>query len=189
GCQWLMRVLSDNGRPDVAYTIATQKTYPSWGYMIENGATTIWELWNGNTADPAMNSHNHLMLVGDLAVWFYEYLAGIKCDPQHPGFKHIIFQPVPVGDLTHAQASYKSIHGLIESKWQIENGHWHMNITVPVNTTATVYIPTSDPDQVRESERPVGEAESVIFVGVENKAAVFGVQSGKYKFTAPFVKK
>ena len=90
GGQWLNRVLSDNGRPDVAYTLASQKTYPSWGYMIEQGATTIWELWNGDTADPAMNSRNHVMLVGDLGIWFYEYVAGIRPDPEHPGFERFI---------------------------------------------------------------------------------------------------
>ena len=94
-----MRVLTANGRPDLAYTIATQKTYPSWGYMVEKGATTIWELWNGDTADPAMNSGNHVMLVGDLGIWLYENLAGIKPDPEQPGFKHIIMRPEPVGDL------------------------------------------------------------------------------------------
>ena len=78
-----MRVLSDNGRPDLAYGMACKTEYPSWGYMIANGATTIWELWNGNTADPAMNSHNHVMLVGDLNLWFHEYLAGIR--PGQPG--------------------------------------------------------------------------------------------------------
>ncbi len=91
-----MRALSDNGRPDVAYTIATQKTYPGWGYMVEKGATTIWELWNGDTADPAMNSGNHVMLVGDLGIWLYEYLAGIRPDPEQPGFKHILIRPFPV---------------------------------------------------------------------------------------------
>ena len=76
-----MRTLSDNGRPDLALTIATQKTYPGWGYMVEKGATTVWELWNGDTADPAMNSGNHVMQIGDLGVWMYEYLAGIRSDP------------------------------------------------------------------------------------------------------------
>ena len=90
-----MRVLSDHGRADLAYTIASQKTYPSWGYMVQKGATTIWELWNGDTADPAMNSGNHVMLVGDLLIWLKEYVAGIKPDPDQPGFKHIIMRPKP----------------------------------------------------------------------------------------------
>ena len=99
GAQFVNRLLSDEGRIDLPYAFATHTDFPSWGYMIEKGATTIWELWNGDTADPAMNSGNHVMLVGDLAIWFFEYLAGIKADPENPGFKHIIMRPHVVGDL------------------------------------------------------------------------------------------
>ena len=94
-----------------------KKIIPSWGYMIEHGATTIWELWNGNTADPTMNSGNHVMLVGDLVIWLYEDLAGIKSDPAAPGFKHIIMKPTPVGDLTFVKATHNSPYGLISSEW------------------------------------------------------------------------
>ena len=87
GAQWLMRTLSDNGRADLAFTITTQKTYPGWGYMVEKGATTVWELWNGDTADPAMNSGNHVMQIGDLGLWMYEYLAGIRTDPRTAGIQ------------------------------------------------------------------------------------------------------
>ena len=87
GIQWLMRALTNNGRSDLAWKIASCKTYPSWGYMAENGSTTIWELWNGNTAAPDMNSYNHVMLLGDLIVWYYENLAGIKSNPEKPGYQ------------------------------------------------------------------------------------------------------
>ena len=83
--------------------------------MIEKGATTIWELWNGDTADPAMNSGNHVMQIGDLGVWMYEYLAGIRPDPDKPGFQHVIIRPYPVGDLTFVKASHQSMYGLIAS--------------------------------------------------------------------------
>ena len=89
-------MLSDNGRPDLALRIATQKDYPGWGYMVGKGATTIWELWNGDTADPAMNSGNHVMLIGDLLPWMYEYLAGIRPDPAAPGYRRIVLKPVPL---------------------------------------------------------------------------------------------
>ena len=85
GCQWLMRTLNQNGRPDLAYTILTRNTYPSIGYMIKKGATTIWELWNGDTGDPSMNSQNHVMLTGDIIPWMYEDLAGIKSDEKSTG--------------------------------------------------------------------------------------------------------
>ncbi|MBN1490857.1 MAG: family 78 glycoside hydrolase catalytic domain [Phycisphaerae bacterium] len=187
GGQWLMRVLSDNGRPDVAYTIATQTAYPSWGYMIEKDATTIWELWNGDTANPAMNSHNHLMLVGDLCVWFYEYLGGIQSDPEQPGFKHIVMRPVPTGDLTHAKASHNSMHGRIVSDWRIvDETTFTWNITVPANTTATVYIPTSDPAKVTEGGIAAEKATGVKFLRTEEDRAVYQVGSGDYAFSAPF---
>ena len=120
GAQWLMRTLSDNGRSDLAYEIATQKTYPGWGYMVEKGATTIWELWNGDTADPAMNSGNHVMQIGDLAVWMYEYLAGIRSDPENPGFRHAIIHPLSRGrsDLRKGFASKPlwSAYQLLEAR-------------------------------------------------------------------------
>ena len=80
-----MRGLTDYGSTDMAYTLASNTTYPSWGYMVANGATTIWELWNGNTANPGMNSQNHVMLLGDLLIWYYENLAGIRSRQNRSG--------------------------------------------------------------------------------------------------------
>jgi len=80
GGQWLMRTLTETGHADVAYVLAAQKSYPGWGYMVEHGATTIWELWNGDHGDPGMNSGNHVMLLGDLIIWYYQHLAGIQAD-------------------------------------------------------------------------------------------------------------
>ena len=87
GGQWLNRVLTAGGRADLAYGFATTREYPSWGYMVAKDATTVWELWNGDTADPAMNSGNHVMLVGDLVIWLYENLAGIQTDPRAAGLQ------------------------------------------------------------------------------------------------------
>ncbi|NIA31840.1 MAG: family 78 glycoside hydrolase catalytic domain, partial [Actinobacteria bacterium] len=143
GCQWLMRVLTNNGRPDIAYTLAAQNTYPSWGYMVGHGATTIWELWNGDTGDPAMNSHNHVMLLGDLIVWLYEDLAGIKADPEKPAFKHIVMRPQPVGDLQFVNADFHSMSGQVKSEWKIKNKKFHWNVSIPANTMAKVFIPAT----------------------------------------------
>ncbi len=118
GTQWLMRCLSDYKLPDLAYTLISDTTYPSWGYMVKNGATTIWELWNGNTAMPSMNSQNHVMLLGDLLVWMYENVAGIKSDDKTTAFKKIIMQPTPLDGLDFVNASYSSVHGLIKSSWK-----------------------------------------------------------------------
>ncbi len=182
GAQWLMRTLTENGRGDVAYQIATQRTYPGWGYMIEKGATTIWELWNGDTADPAMNSGNHVMQMGDLGVWMYEYMAGIRADPAKPGFANVVIHPYPVGDLSFVKASHRSMYGVIRSEWKRADGALELNITVPVNTTATVYVPASDAQTVTESGKPATTAQGVAFRSMENGYAVFAVESGTYSF-------
>jgi len=141
GIQHLMRGLTQHGGLELAYKIVTNDTYPSWGYMIKNGATTIWELWNGDTADPAMNSRNHVMLLGDLLIWFYENLAGIKNDSSDVAFKKIIMEPVFPEKLDYVNASYNSPYGTIESKWKRSGNKLAWDITIPANTTATVKLP------------------------------------------------
>jgi alpha-L-rhamnosidase len=174
GGQYLCRVLSENGRPDLVYTMASQKDYPSWGYMIENGATTIWELWNGSTADLTMNSGNHVMLIGDYVVWLYENVAGIKADPNQPGFKHIIMDPTPVEGLTYVKATHESPYGLISSEWRKVENQFNWQIEIPVNTTATVYVPANNlPKVLVDGAKPVR---------YENGRAVFELGSGKYYF-------
>ena len=139
GLQVMMRTLTEFGRPDLALKIASDDTYPSWGYMAANGATTIWELWNGNTADPAMNSGNHVMLLGDLIMWEYEYLAGIR--PLKPGFAEIELRPMPVKGLDYVDCSYDSVRGRISSSWKVEDGVFKWDIVVPKGIRAEVYIP------------------------------------------------
>lgn len=142
GVQWIMHTLSDMGRTDVAWLLATNKAYPSWGYMAENGATTTWELWNGNTASPKMNSGNHVMLLGDLVSWIYQDLGGINSDPDNPGYKHIILKPdFSVDEIDDISTSYKSIYGNIQSKWKKQNGMLHWQVEIPANTTATLHMP------------------------------------------------
>lgn len=184
GIQWLMRGLSDYGNTGLAYQIVTNRDYPSWGYMIENGATTIWELWNGNTANPAMNSHNHVMLLGDLIVWFYEYLAGIQNDPGSAGFKKIVMRPYLVKELDHVNAAYHSVRGLIKSSWHKHGEQIHWDITIPCNTTATVYIPASGKNRVMESGKKAASSDGVKFVRMDGKYAVFEIGSGSYSFLA-----
>jgi alpha-L-rhamnosidase len=184
GCQWLMRVLTNEGRPDVAYTLATQSTYPSWGYMVEQGATTIWELWNGDKGDPGMNSHNHVMLLGDLIIWFYENLAGIKTDPGKPAFSHLIMRPEVFEDLRFIESTYQSINGPVKSAWKTENKKFNWQISIPVNTTATVYIPAENEKQVKESNQPAATAEGVKFLHLENDRAVYEIKSGTYAFSS-----
>jgi alpha-L-rhamnosidase len=182
GGHYLMRVLSDNGRPDLAYRIATQTTYPSWGYMISKGATTIWELWNGDTADSGMNSRNIVMLIGDLDIWLHEYLAGIRPDPSDPGFKNIIIKPEAVAGLTWVKDGYDSIHGHISSEWHQARGKFDSQISIPANTSATVYLPAKDLQSVSEGGKSVEQSIGVKYLRQENSRVVLQVGSGNYNF-------
>ncbi|MGH2645666.1 MAG: alpha-L-rhamnosidase C-terminal domain-containing protein, partial [Chitinophagaceae bacterium] len=166
GTSWLMRVLTEYGRPDIAYDIVTNRTYPGWGYMVAEGATTIWELWNGNKANPRMSSRNHVMLLGDLIVWFYENLAGIKSDVQHPGFKKIVMKPVLIDSLKFVHASYHSIHGWIRSSWDKEEYHFKWNISIPGNTQAIIYIPAYKEKEITESGRNISSVKGIRFVNM-----------------------
>lgn len=142
GISWLMRFLSQNGYGEKAYRIATTTSYPGWGYMIANGATTIWELWNGNTANPSMNSANHVMMLGDFLPWTFECLAGIAPDEAAPGFKHVVMQPdFSISEINSVSASYPSIYGEIKSEWKREHNGLVWNIELPCNTTATIVLP------------------------------------------------
>jgi len=142
GIQHLMRTLTEHGRGDLALRLATNTTYPSWGYMVGKGATTIWELWNGDTGDPAMNSGNHVMLLGDLLLWEYEYLGGIRA--LEPGYSRIELKPYPIDGLDNVECSYRSVSGLIESNWKRTDDRFEWNILIPANTIAEVYLPTAD---------------------------------------------
>ena len=144
GIQHLMRGLTENGRIDLAMKLATNTDYPSWGYMAENGATTIWELWNGNTADIAMNSGNHVMLIGDLLIWEYGCLAGIQNADGSHGFRHIALKPVVPEKLEYVSGTYDSVYGLIKSSWRNLDGIFTWDFSIPANTSAQVDIPLGD---------------------------------------------
>jgi len=141
GIQWFLRMLSRYGRNDLAVKIAGNKTYPGWGYMVENGATTIWELWNGNTANPAMNSQNHVMLLGDLLIWLYEDQGGIKSDNKAVGFKHIEMAPDFFSGLDSVNAAFHSRYGLIKSRWIKKEGALVWHVQIPPGSTAAIQLP------------------------------------------------
>jgi alpha-L-rhamnosidase len=173
--------------------VATQKTYPSWGYFVEKGATTIWELWNGDIEGPEMNSGNHFAL-GSCGEWYYGYLAGIKPATEAPGFKKIIFSPMPAEGLKWAKASIKTTYGIVSSHWQKKGNTIEYNFNVPVNTTAEFYLPSlgKKVKSVKESEVFVFQNDKVIPAeGIEltktNKdETVFSLVSGKYHFVVEY---
>ncbi len=137
GTKYLFQALSNAGRNDIAYRIVNQKTFPGWGWMLANGATTMWEHWefSDNTY-----SHNHPMF-GSVSEWFYKGLAGIQPDPSGPGFKKFFIRPSVVGDLTWVKAHHDSMYGRIESNWKREGNKLTITVVVPPNTSATVFVP------------------------------------------------
>jgi alpha-L-rhamnosidase len=185
GMQWFMQTLTDAGCADVAYSIATQTTRPSWGYMVSKGATTIWERWDTDIQDGGMNGESQKILSGNLEAWLYQTLGGINYDPEHPGFKHIILHPRPVGDLTFVESSHRSLYGPIISNWKKEGGAFLWTVAVPPNTTATVYVPARDAASVTEGTQPAGQAVGVRFLRMDAGAAVYSVGSGTYSFRSP----
>jgi alpha-L-rhamnosidase len=186
----LLPALTRVNRSDLAYQLLAKTDYPSWGFEAGLGATTIFELWNSVNADgtvntnaDGMNSLNHANF-GACAEWFYRGILGL--DTLSPGFAKILINPQPGGDLTWAQAAYQSIQGPIASAWQLTNGTLTLNVTVPVNTTAEVHVPTTNAAAITESGVAASGAPGVISVGVSNGAAIYNVGSGSYSFSSPY---
>ena len=172
------------GRDDVAYRVLLQETYPSWLFPVKNGATTVWERWDGWTPEKgfqtiAMNSFNHYAF-GSVGEYLYRQVAGIDTDG--PGYHKIVIHPAVAAGLTHARAAYESAAGRIESAWRVDGGRFRLNVTVPPNTTATVYVPASAADQVTEGGAPAARSRGVSPLRSEDGAIVFRVGSGRYQF-------
>ncbi len=183
GTQWIMRTLSRLGRPDLALQLATTTSYPGWGYMVEHGATTIWELWNGNTAAPQMNSYNHVMMLGDLLIWYYENLAGIKSDEENkPGFKLIQMKPEFPNRLNHVKASYLSGYGLILSEWKKQEGMMTWKVRIPANTKARLWIPAESLTDITEGTQSCSAISEIKFIAKEGERIVLEIGSGEYRF-------
>lgn len=178
GTKFLLDILSSSGNIDLAYKIVNQKTFPGWGFMIENDATTLWEHWafSDNTY-----SHNHPMF-GSVSEWFYKWLGGIQPDPEAVGFDKIIIQPQLAAGLDWVNSEYNSVKGIIKSNWVIDNGVFKHQLTVPPNSTATLYLPADNPDKVMEGGEPVSDAEAVTFIKYEGGAAVYKIGSGEFFF-------
>jgi alpha-L-rhamnosidase len=163
-------VLRENNRNEVAYTIANQKTFPGWGFMLANGATTLWESW---APTGTVYSQNHPMF-GSVDEWFYRSLLGIN--PAAPGFKKMIIHPQPAGDLTWAKGSYQCMYGNIISDWKKSGNAFSLHVEIPANTTALVYVPCKENAVVREGTNKVTVAR------YQQGCAVVEVGSGEYFF-------
>jgi alpha-L-rhamnosidase len=161
GTPYLCHVLSRFGYDDLAYKLLLQDTYPSWLYPVKKGATTIWERWDGIKPDgnfqaSSMNSFNHYAY-GAIGDWMYRVMAGIDTDPDYPGYKKIIIKPHPGGKITYCKASLKTQYGMISVNWHIEDNKFKMDVVVPKNTTAAVFVPDADGKNYTEHDIKAGE--------------------------------
>jgi alpha-L-rhamnosidase len=188
GTPYLCHVLTRFGYDDVAYKLLFQKTYPSWLYPVTMGATTIWERWDGIKPDstfetPSMNSFNHYSY-GAIGDWMYRVVAGIDTYEDAPGYKHIKIHPHIGEGLTYANADLKTYYGTVSSHWKTDNGKVDMNVEVPTNTRATVYIPAGSIDSIKESDVALSSIKDAKVVGKEGGYVVLEIGSGKYHFVS-----
>jgi alpha-L-rhamnosidase len=175
GTQFFFEVLAENGLNDLAYAAISKKTMPSYGYWLEQGATTSWEHFE------KPGSGNHPMFGGGL-VWLYRKLAGMTADISAPGYRNILFSPMPVEDINWAAYSNLTNYGEAGIKWEREPGSFRMRIEVPVGSTAIVYVPASKVRNVRENGLKTKKVKSISFIGMEQDYAVFSTGSGIYSF-------
>jgi alpha-L-rhamnosidase len=188
GTKHLFKVLADEGREEVIHEMVTKKTFPSWGYWIENGATTLWESWNGES------SHNHQMF-GSVSEYFYKYLAGIRAptdDGTTAGYKQIHIKPYIPDDLDHAEASIQTVRGTVSSSWQRDGDQLALEVRLPANTTGKVSVPVRNSENVEITENGEiiwqnGEFSGDAIEGIDDgnrngDYITFNIQSGKYEF-------
>jgi alpha-L-rhamnosidase len=185
----LMLELSRAGKIDVAYRLLESHQMPSWLYSLDQGATTIWERWDGYVAgrgfqDPGMNSLNHWAF-GSVGEWMWRNVVGLNPDDTGPGYQRFVIRPRPGGGLTWASGQYESIRGRIACAWKTGADGLALTLTVPPNTSATVYVPAKAPSAVTEGGKPAAVSEGVKFLRMEAGAAIFAVESGSYVFLAP----
>jgi hypothetical protein len=180
GYRYLLRALAENGRSDVIFDMNNQSEKPGYGYQLKMGATSLTEKWDSGVG--SFGSQNHFML-GQINEWFFHDLAGIANDPESAGFKKIVIHPAIVGDLAWVKGKYNSVRGPITTEWKRDAKNFTLNLTIPPNITATVFLPAQSPDEVSESGVDAAKSSDVKFLRLENGSAVFEISSGKYQFT------
>ena len=177
----LLLALSDTGYNEDAAEMVDQRDEPSWAYMA-NYNTTFWESFDANTQNLSLNHWTH----SAINEWLWRSVAGLNPDEQHPGYQSFTIRPRPTKEVNRCQASYDSIRGQISSDWKYDGNQFTLAITVPANTTATVFIPTLSPDSVTESGRPAAESKGVTLLRSEPGNTVYQVVSGDYQFNSRF---
>jgi alpha-L-rhamnosidase len=181
GSTYLMPVLSDHGLDDVACKLLLNEDFPSWGYMIKKGATTIWERWNGDTGDPSMNSYNHYCY-GAISQWLMQYFSGIDQQPGTVGYRQLRIRPHLCDAVAQGKCSYDSINGTIAVDWNHAATDLQLNVTIPANCLAEIHVPCKSPDQVTESGSAATKPGNCVYLRHDGRYAIFTAPAGTYKF-------
>jgi alpha-L-rhamnosidase len=186
GSRYIYETLGRSGYGETVREILSQTTFPSYGFLFSLGATTFWENWGEKTfADRGKSgdnrSRNH-PFQGGFDAWFFNGLGGILPDPEIPGFKHIILKPDVIKSLDFSKTQYNSVYGLIRSEWYNKGKEFRWLISIPVNTTATAFIPANSPDKITVEGVPAAEKEGARFLKMEDGRALFEIGSGNYTF-------
>lgn len=179
GFRFLLGTLSAEGYSDVLYEMNNQVEKPGYGYQLKLGATALTEKWDGGVG--SFGSQNHFMS-GQLSEWFFTGLVGINTDANGPGFTKIIIKPVVVGDLKWVKGNYQTVSGLVSSSWVLKENLFSLDVTIPPNTQATIYIPTAALESVKEGSKLLLVNSNIKFLKYENGYAIYNVLSGSYKF-------
>jgi alpha-L-rhamnosidase len=187
GTPYLCHVLSRYGYLDEAYRLLNREEYPSWLYPVKQGATTIWERWDGQKPDGSfqdkgMNSFNHYAY-GAVGDWMYRDMAGLDIDPAAPGYKHLLVHPMPGGGFTSVNAAHESIYGRVASSWTLDKDTFALTVDVPANTRATIRLSRATSSEVTLDGKPLAIGDGVTASRKEGPDAVVDVGSGRYRFT------
>jgi alpha-L-rhamnosidase len=182
GTPLVLPALSDNGQHELACRLLRQDTYPSWLFEVQQGATSIWERWNGWTPEqgfysPRMNSFNHYAF-GAVGDWMYRYLAGLDPDPVEPGYRRVTLRPRPGGGFTSVRATHESLYGVHACSWRLESGTLYVEAQVPANTSATIVLPVDSLDGVLLNGQPVARS--------EGSGVRIDIPPGQYTLEAPY---
>jgi hypothetical protein len=179
GYRYVLRALADGGRSDVIFDMNHQSDRPGYGYQLARGATSLTEAWDANPR----SSQNHFML-GQIMEWFYGDLAGLAPDEDHPGFERVRVRPQPVSGITWARATHDSPRGRIAVSWRRDGGAFSLEVDLPPNTSAEVWVPAEGVRGVREGGQPLEQAPGVRLLREEEGRVVLAVDSGRYAFTS-----
>jgi len=177
GFHFLVDALATNGKSQLIFDMNNRDDVPGYGFQLKSGATSLTESWMANK----ISSNNHLML-GHLMQWFYESIGGIQQQKNSIAFKTLIIKPYIVGDISSAASDFNTPYGTVKTDWEKLSDSFHLNVTIPANSTASVYLPVTGKSIVLEDGSLINKSKDIHFIKKTNEYLIFNVGSGSYDF-------